>query len=424
MMLWRLLRDNERRYCKVRLSQICEFRLAAICGIVWSATLLAGCESFLPAAGPTSKQVQAAASTPPPSAFQLIDVNDAVTRRLLALRKQELFSEALGNTPTSSRVVGPGDVLEVWIWEASPALLFAEEPAAGLTGDTSGSQSSITANASPSHGATLPDQIVDDAGTIFVPFAGHVPAAGKTLDEISAEVARRLEGKANQPEIMVRLVHSSYGSAVIVGDVTTSTRLQLLPGNDRVLDALAAAAGVRTTVPVSKTVIRIARRGHLYGLPLEAVIQDPEQNVPLQPGDVVTVLFQPYTFTMLGSSGKPNDEVAFEAQGITLAQALARSGGLDDQRSHAKGVFLFRLESKDALDPTLTPPAPAPNGRIPVVYRFDLSDPRSFFVMQTFPIDDHDVLYVSDAPAVEMQKFLTILVQAAFPIATGKEWSN
>jgi polysaccharide export outer membrane protein len=64
---------------------------------------------------------------------------------------------------------------------------------------------------------------------------------------------------------------------------------------------------------------------------------------------VVTALFQPYSFTALGATGA-NAEIAFEATGITLAQALGRAGGLQDQRADVRGAFLFRLEDPRALD--------------------------------------------------------------------------
>lgn len=215
----------------------------------------------------------------------------------------------------------------------------------------------------------------------------------------------------------MRLAHSFYSSATVVGEVTTSTRVQLIPGNERLLDAIAAASGVKT--PISRTMIQVTRGNHTFSLPLEIIIRDPRQNVPLQPGDVVTALYQPFTFTSLGASGK-NDELPIEARGTSLAQALARAGGLVDERANAKGVFIFRLESPDALDAGHSPPATTPDGRMPVVYRLDLTDPRSFFLMQSFPINDKDVLYVANAPAVELQKFLTILVQIAYPINTAQ----
>jgi polysaccharide export outer membrane protein len=389
---------------------------------VLAGLLASGCASVLPADGPRRSDIKQ--ETPASAAaFQVVDVDDAVTRRLLTQRTQQLFSETLGNTG-HTRVVGAGDVLEVWIWEAVPALLFSESATAAMPNEASSPQSGTLAAAgssSSSHAVTLPDQVVDDDGTIYVPFAGRISVAGKTLGAIEMNITRRLRGKANQPEVVVRLAHSFYSSATVVGEVTTSTRVQLVPGNDRLLDALAAASGIRATVPVSKTMIQVTRGSEVHALPLESIIRDPRQNVPLQPGDVVTALFQPFAFTVLGASGKVNDEVPFEAQGISLAQALARSGGLDDQRSNPKGVFIFRFEPPSALDSAHQPTVTTPDGKVPVVYRLDLSDPRSFFLIQSFPINNKDVLYVSDAPSIGLQKFLNILVQAAYPVNAAKQ---
>jgi polysaccharide biosynthesis/export protein len=128
----------------------------------------------------------------------------------------------------------------------------------------------------------------------------------------------------------------------------------------------------------------------------------------------VTAIFQPLSFTALGATGK-NEEINFEAQGISLAQALARSGGLVDSRSNPQGVFVFRLEQAKALD-WPHPPAMTPEGLVPVVYRVNLRDPNSFFVMQSFPVSNRDVLYVSNAPAAELQKFLNLVFSVAFPV--------
>ncbi len=204
----------------------------------------------------------------------------------------------------------------------------------------------------------------------------------------------------------------------MVGEVNQSKRVPLVPGNERLLDALAAAAGVRE--PVNKMTIQVTRGDNVYSLPLETIIRDPHQNVPLLPGDVVTALFQPYSFTALGASGK-NEEVNFETQGITLAQALARSGGLIDSRSNVRGVFVFRFEPKNALTWQHTPVTTTAEGLVPVAFRIDLSDPASFFEIQNFPIENRDILYVSNAPITEVQKFLNVLFSVAYPILAIKQ---
>jgi polysaccharide biosynthesis/export protein len=377
-------------------------RFAAVA--IMSAALLAGCAGFLPSSGPSRHEIVGTKARE--AAIQVIDVDDAVTRKLLALRTQHLFSETLRTTPNVTRVVGPGDMLEVSIWEATPATLF------GATAIE------IPGTIATSHATTLPDQMVDDEGFIVVPFAGRIRASGKTLEDIEAEIVRRLTGKANQPQVIVRMTRNLSANATVVGEVTTSTRVPLVPGNERLLDALAAAGGVRQ--PVNKMTIQVTRANSVYSLPLESIIRDPQQNVTLMPGDVVTALFQPFSFTALGASGK-NDEVNFETQGISLAQALARAGGLLDERSNSRGVFIFRFVPRGALDWPLQPVMATPEGMVPVVFRIDLSNPSSFFVMQSFPIENRDVVYVANAPATEMQKFLNLLFTVAYPVLTAKQ---
>jgi polysaccharide export outer membrane protein len=229
---------------------------------------------------------------------------------------------------------------------------------------------------------------------------------------------RRLTGKANQPQVLVRRTRNLSSNATVVGEVNTSTRVQLVPGNERLLDAIAAAGGVRQ--PVNKMTIQVTRSNNVYSLPLETIIKDPAQNVTLSPGDVITALYQPFSFTALGATGK-NEEVNFETQGITLAQALARSGGLIDTRSNPEGVFIFRFEPIAALDWPHQPVMSTPDGLVPVVFRIDLDNPSSFFVMQSFPIENKDVLYVANAPATELLKFLNLLFTLSYPVLTAKQ---
>jgi polysaccharide export outer membrane protein len=369
-------------------------------------TLFSGCASFLPTVGPSRHEIEKAKAPVNTAAIQVIDVDDAVTRKLLSLRTQKLFSEALRNPAAAVRTVGPGDVLEVTIWEAMPATLF---------GATS---LSTPGGIATSHATTLPDQMIDDQGYITVPFAGRVAAAGKTVEAIEADIVNRLTGKANQPQVLVRETRNLSSNATVVGEVNTSTRVPLVPGNERLLDALAAAGGVRQ--PVNKMTIQVTRSNNVYSLPLETIIRDPQQNVTLSPGDVITALFQPFSFTALGATGK-NEEINFETQGITLAQALARSGGLIDTRSNPEGVFIFRFVPVGALDWPHQPVMQTPDGLVPVVFRIDLDNPSSFFVMQSFPIENKDVLYVANAPATELLKFLNLLFTLSYPVLTAKQ---
>lgn len=365
-----------------------------------SAAIISACSS-IPTSGPSASQVNQITATPSELGIQVVDLDNNVARRLMSEKNADDFSSTLGNSASTQQRLGPGDVIELSIWEAPPAMLFGASPTDLRSGGTSNARVTL-----------LPEQMIDSAGNINVPFAGQINVAGRTLEEVGKLVNGRLRGKANEPQTLVRLLQNATSYVTVVGDVSSSKRMALTPAGERLLDALASAGGVRQ--PVEKMTVQITRGGQVQSLPLETIIRDPKQNVPLRAGDVVTALYQPFSFTALGSTGK-NEEVNFESQGITLAQALARAGGLNDSRSDAKGVFIFRFEDASALD-WAQPVRTTPNGKVPVIYRVDLKNPESFFVAQNFMMDNKDVLYVSNAPIAELQKFLNVVFSVAYPV--------
>lgn len=379
------------------------FRSPACLFPLLAAALLAGCASpFLPREGPSTDAILEAPNAQPASGIQVLDVTADVARKARASRQQRLFSNVWGQAQKPGFRIGAGDVLEVTVWEAPPASLFAST----LIDPRS---TAATARAS-----VLPEQMVSTSGHINVPFVGQVTAAGRQLREIEDEIAQKLRGKANQPQVMVRVLRNTTSTVTVVGEVTNSMRMPLTSQGERLLDALAAAGGTRQ--PVGKMALQVTRGNDVLAMPLDLIVADPRQNIVLQPGDVVTALHQPFSLTVLGATGK-NEELNFEGQGITLAQALARSGGLQDLRADATGVFIFRFEDPAVVPRRADAPVDA-DGRAPVVYKVDLRDPASFFAAQDFPMRHRDVLYVATAKGAELQKFLNIISSIVLPTAT------
>lgn len=387
------------------MSGLCSHRLGAWMFCLGVGAALSGCASspdWLASSGPNRAQIQEKRDTQGIEGIQVVDVDEAVARKLIAGQKQRLFSESFGTVAQPGYMIGAGDVIEVSVWEAPPAMLFGTTVMDPRTGPTT---TRVT---------TFPEQMVSGEGTINIPFAGQIPVAGRTQQRIEAEIAQRLKNKANQPQVLVRMIRNNTANVTVVGEVAASARVPLTARGERLLDALAAAGGVRQ--PVNKISLQLTRGDQVQALPLDTIIRDPKQNIVLQSGDVVTALHQPSSFTVLGATGK-NEEVNFEAQGITLAQALARAGGLQDARADARGVFIFRFEDAKALD-WPTPPATTPEGKVPVIYEVNLKNPATFFVAQSFPVLNKDVLYVSNAPAAELQKFLNIVMSVNYSVLT------
>ena len=366
-----------------------------------SAIVLSGCAAF-PTSGPSKSTIETYNDKKEiDSKILIVDLNQKIVNQLQKKDLKVSFSESLGTLNGRTQTVGKGDIIEISIWEAPPATLFS-------------SSNTASGSISSSSGRTvLPEQMVNSAGTISVPFAGQIPADGQSLREIEAEIIKRLKGKANQAQVIARVIRNASSNVTVIGDVASTVRMPLTANGEKLLDAIAAAGGPKQ--PPSKITIQVTRGENVYSLPLDTILRDSAQNINLLPGDLVTVLFQPKSFTALGATNK-NEEVGFETQGISLAQALARTGGLNDNRADAQGVFIFRFEDKAAVDWPTAPKEVTADGKVAVVYRVDLKDPASFFNAQNFKIENKDILYVSNAPITETQMFLNVLFSVTYPI--------
>ncbi len=374
--------------------------------------LLSGCQTLTkwqPSSGPTKKVIENQIDTEN-SGLTIIDIDNRIaflTSQSIPVRR---FSDFYKSSSTFNNTISAGDVVDVSIWEAPPALLF------GTASDISG--------LSGSKEVKLPEQMVDNKGQITIPFVGKVSVSGKTPEQVQAMIVKGLTKKANNPSAVVRIAKNNSADVTIVGEVTNSTRMPLTGKAERILDALAAAGG--TKHPSSRISVQLNRRGRSVEMPFDAIIKDPRQNVILQKGDVVSVNYQTKSFTVLGATAK-NTEIDFEAGGISLMQALARAGGLNDNRADARGVFIFRQESANILTPQQRAALPMQlqyASEVPVIYRLNLKEPINYIVAQNFAIKDKDLIYVSNAPGVEFRKFISLVAQGMYIVNTVDDLSK
>jgi polysaccharide biosynthesis/export protein len=366
---------------------------------------LSGCA--LPNSGPSRSEIMGSSDADAVNGIQLVQVNTTIVEKLTESNRHGRFDDLFPSRGSNNYLIGPGDIVEVTVWEAPPAMLF-------------GGRDSTTIGATSTNSVTLPEQMVDSDGTISVPFMGRVTLSGRTTKETEAAIVKALQGKANQPQVLVRVVRNTTSSVTVVGEVNSSTMMSLTPRGERLLDAIAAGGGVKKEV--DRTAVRVSRSNITGMMPLGSVILDPKQNILLAPGDIVTAVYQPQTFSVLGQTGK-NEEIPFEAQGISLAQALARSGGIDESRADASGIFVFRFEDAATFNSFGTN-VTSTNTTVPTIYNIDLKDPSSFFTTQNFPVRNHDVIYVATAEARQTEKFLRLLAMFTSPVLTGYSLSQ
>ncbi len=297
--------------------------------------------------------------------------------------------------------MGVGDVVQVTVFESSAGGLFI--PA--------------EAGVRPGNFVTFPSQLVDRSGHITVPFAGDVQAAGRSLTAIQKDIETKLQNRAIEPQVIVSLLQQNATEVAVVGDVLNgANKFPVRFNGDRVLDMVSKAGGLR--FPGYELFVTLQRGGKRATIYFPNLVNNPPENIYVQPGDMLYVYREQQKFVAVGALGNSGltgsgstQQFAFEQEKLSLGEAIAKAGGLLDLRADARQVFLYRMEDREILTSMQVNLARFPAGQklIPTVYRANYRDPSTFFVTQRFPVRHKDIIYVANADSIEVVKFLTYL---------------
>ena len=332
----------------------------------------------------------------------LVEIDDAVLGALIGWPVPSLIGRFGDYRASLDQRIDVGDSLAVTVYEAASGGLF--------------SNPNPTPTSPGAHTATIPEQVVARDGAITMPYAGRIRVVGKTPPQVEAAIVARLIGKAIEPQVIVGLTKSVGSTVTLTGDATAGARVPLGPHGDRLLDVIAGAGGVRA--PVTETFIALTRGNRTARVPMSALLADPLENIFARPGDILTLVRYPLTFTAVGATLK-NAVVPFDGNGLSLAEALAKAGGLVDERADPDGVFLLRYEP-EGLCRTFVAKAAAPAGDlVPVAYHLNLREPGALLRAQRFQIHDKDILYVANSPVSDLTKVLTVVNLVTSPVVSG-----
>jgi len=368
------------------------------------ALLLPAC-TFLPSSGPSDYRIRKQAGRGDLS-YRLVPVNEDTVETLrrfspspsyLAAGGRDVMRlfrdrgiEALGQG--SSQAIQPGDVVHVAIFEAGGGLFApAETSSAGGTPVTS-----------------LPAQPIDQRGEITIPYVGRVRALGRLPGDLEREITELLTGKTVDPQVILTVMQRDGGNLVSVGgDVKSSQQVPLTLAGTRLIDAITAAGG--PTARPHEVMVTVTRDGVTRSDTLQNVFDNPGKNILLQPADTVLLRNVSISYMVFGAGGNVGS-VPIEVEDLTLAQAMAKTGGANDRRANPAAVFIYREESRKVLEAlgqdTELPPG---NGPIPVIYQLQLQNPEGFFYASNFNVRDQDIVYYANASSVGVFKFMDLL---------------
>ncbi len=352
---------------------------------------LAGCAT-LPVSGPTGAQVIHDARAPGPNPFHLVELGDAsaLPPERRAPAQGSLPAVGFGAAAGPSDMIGPGDVLDIQIYEAGVTLFAGSASRAGAAGGVNGYAGAAQAE-------RLPPARVDDGGLIRLPYVGAVRAGGRTPGELEAAIRGALKGMSQNPQVIVSFDQQIANSVIVGGEVGRPGRLVLTSAHETLSDAIALAGGWRGEA--KDLAVKLSREGGREDLRLSDVIDGAARDVAVAPGDRIELLRAPWSFAVMGAAGRV-EQIAFPAARMSLAEAVAMAGGAHPQAGDAKAIFVFRYDEAGAA----------------MVYHLDMMRGGSFFLAQRFAMRDKDVLYVGNAAANQPGKLVQLISQLFSPV--------
>jgi len=379
-------------------------------------SLLAAC-SALPDSGPSERNVLKSVGQPSINSlgFEILPV-DLKTISVLSEERPPLISSLeVKNAPVVyNDRVGRGDMLSVSIFEVGNSLFSNISHSA-----TASSLAGMTSTSAGATNTELPPTEVEADGTIEIPYAGRIKAVGFTPRQIAEAIKQNLDGKTENPQVMVHIVRDIGNTVIVSGEIERPGRVVLSSARERLSDLIAIAGGAKWAP--QDTFVQLLRDGKTGGTDLSTLQSHPDLDMAGLPGDRIQVIYQPRTYTVFGASDHVS-ETPFKSPDLTLAEAIARSGGPNDSRADPNAVFLFRFEDVPAAR-TLGLKTPAIrhglNEGVPVIYHLDMMNPTSYFLAQHFPMKNKDVLLIANARTNRFYKFNQLIGALTGPAVTA-----
>jgi polysaccharide biosynthesis/export protein len=375
--------------------------------LIVAALTLSGC--LTPSSGPQATMIyEHATNGSDRVAYELVEIDTSIID-LLRARPHVTLAGRFGNERVgpSNVKLGVGDLIGMSVFEASAGGLFT--PAS-------------TDTLRQGNYVALPQQVVDHDGTLSVPFAGRIAVSGKSTKEVEQEIVSRLKDRAIEPQVLISLMDSRSSLYSVLGEVHGPGRFPVNWAGEKILAGIARAGG--PSWPDFEESVTLSRGGKTATVMLDTIVRNPRDDIYLRPGDSIYVRHEPRFFTALGAAGK-SGQYPIDVPRLTLAEAIGRGQGLLDTQADPTGVFLLRWEDPHILQQMGRNTSVYGTKKIPTIYHIDLQNPTLLLASQQIDMLDKDVIYITNAPAVEFQKNLQILAEMSYIYLNGtavKPW--
>jgi polysaccharide biosynthesis/export protein len=296
-------------------------------------------------------------------------------------------------SPASEYRIGPGDVINVVVWN---------HPELTSPAGAGGAQSPEQAG-----------RLVRSDGTVFYPFVGVTKVAGLTVEEVRSQFEQTLKKVLTDPQVDVRVVAYRSQRIVVTSDLGTSCIVPVTDKPVTVLDALGQCSVTNPTGAaqgaVYYTTAILTRGERSQTLDLAALYRGggtEAGTLVLKDGD--RLHFVDNRAQRVFMLGEVKDQVALTmpVKGMSLADAIADAGGLNLGTANAGRIYVIR----GFVDEVQNPDGSLHTRMEPVIYQLNAQSVDALLLADQFPLKPRDVVFVSSATLVNWNRALAQII--------------
>jgi len=184
-------------------------------------------------------------------------------------------------------------------------------------------------------------------GTISLPLLGNLPVNGLTVQQAERRIAQMLSDRklVNDPQVYV-VVKEHVSRSVRVQGAVRRPGVYEIGGRKTLLEIIGDAGGLEQQTGTMIFILRRSGSGPEERIEINAeqLIEqgDVSLNIPLEPGDIVSVPHQKRHYVYVNGAVKSPGQVEFlSSEGITVLQAITAAGGLTE-RANAGNIHVIR----------------------------------------------------------------------------------
>ncbi|MBQ4844372.1 polysaccharide export protein [Pseudoalteromonas sp. MMG005] len=306
-----------------------------------------------------------------------------------ALATQKLPSQGVDVTDYEYKL-GIGDVLSVGVWD----------------------HPELTIPAAVQRTAEFDGFRVQADGSLNFAYAPGIKAAGQTVNQVRAELVKRLSRVIEDPQVDVKVVGFKSQRTYVTGEVNKPGVYAITETPLTLIDAVSQAGGLTDNADWQQ--ISFTRGDVTENIELNAFYAsgDISQNRLLQHGDIIHISRNDKQNVFVLGDVKRAGTVQVTRYGLNLAQALSETGGLNETTANASGVFVLRKRDFER------------DGVLADVYQLNAKSIAALVMAEQFELQPSDIVYVTSAPLARWNRVISLLLPSLSTVDALQDIEN